>query len=35
MIPEDILLVMFDFYRLDTIERSHGEPRKWHRLAHV
>jgi hypothetical protein len=31
VLPEDILLDIFDFYRLDAMER----PWKWHRLAHV
>ena len=33
MLPEDTLLEIFDFYRLDV---QHGElPWKWQRLAHV
>ncbi|KAH9980530.1 hypothetical protein BJV74DRAFT_102136 [Russula compacta] len=35
MLPEDILLEIFDFYRLDAVTRSGGRPWKWHRLAHV
>jgi hypothetical protein len=35
MLPEDTLLEIFDFYRLDAIKRSRGRPWKWHRLAHV
>ncbi len=35
MLPEDALLEIFDFYRLDAIESSEGRPWKWHRLAHV
>ncbi len=35
MLPEDILLEMFDFYRLDDIKLLRGRPWRWHRLAHV
>lgn len=35
MLSEDILLDIFDFYRLDAIQLSRGRPWKWHRLAHV
>lgn len=35
MLPEDILLDIFDFYRLDAMWLSRGRPWKWHRLAHV
>ena len=35
MLPEDVLLDIFDFYRLDDMEQSQGRPWKWHRLAHV
>ena len=35
VLPEDILLEIFDFYRLDAMEQSKGRPWKWHRLAHV
>lgn len=35
MLPEDIILDIFDFYRLDAIQLSRGRPWKWHRLAHV
>ena len=35
VLPEDILLEIFDFYRLDAMEQSKGHPWKWHRLAHV
>ena len=35
MLPEDTLVEIFDFYRLDAIELSPGDPWKWHRLAHV
>ena len=35
MLPEDTLVEVFDFYRLDAIEQSFGRPWKWHRLAHV
>jgi hypothetical protein len=35
MLPEDILLDIFYFYRLDAIKLSRGRPWKWHRLAHV
>jgi hypothetical protein len=35
-LPEEILLEVFDFYRLEAVERSRGgRPWKWHRLAHV
>ena len=35
VLPEDVLLDIFDFYRLDAMKRSQGRPWKWHRLAHV
>ena len=35
MLPEDTLVEIFDFYRLDAIKQSMGRPWKWHRLAHV
>ncbi|KAI9513399.1 hypothetical protein F5148DRAFT_3576 [Russula earlei] len=35
VLPEDTLLEIFDFYRLDAIDNSRGRPWKWHRLAHV
>jgi len=35
MISEDILLEIFDFYRLNAKKRTGGWPWKWHRLAHV
>lgn len=35
MIPEDTLLEIFDFYRLDAMKRSSGGLWTWHRLAHV
>ena len=36
MLPEDTLLEIFDFYRLDAM-KARGRPRpwKWHHLAHV
>jgi len=38
MLPDNTLLEIFDFYRLDPVHRSGqsgGRPWKWHRLAHV
>jgi hypothetical protein len=35
MLSDDILLDIFDFYRLDALTRSGGRPWRWHRLAHV
>ena len=35
MLPEDTLLEVFDFYRLDAVKQSPRRPWKWHRLAHV
>ena len=35
VLPEDLLLEIFDFYRLDAMKQSQGSPWKWHRLAHV
>ena len=35
MLTEDIILEIFNFYRLYAVERSEGRPWKWHRLAHV
>src|SRR5229473_1113284 len=33
MLPEDILLKIFDFYRLNDMELLWGRPWKWHHLA--
>ena len=35
VLPEDVLLVIFDFYRLYSTKKSRRRPWKWHRLAHV
>ena len=35
MLPEDTLLVIFDFYRRDAMIQSLKSPWRWHRLAHV
>ena len=35
MLHEDILLEIFDFYRLNAIKRSRGRPWKWYPLARV
>lgn len=35
MLYDNILLEIFDFYRLDAMTRSGGRLWKWHRLAHV
>src|SRR6267154_4220801 len=35
ILPDAILLEIFDFYRLDAMTRSGGRLWKWHRLAHV
>jgi hypothetical protein len=35
MLPEDTLLVIFYFYRLDAMMQSWQSPWRWHRLAHV
>jgi hypothetical protein len=35
MLSEDLLLEIFDFYRLNAMESSFQRPWKWHRLAHV
>ena len=35
VLPEDVLLEIFDFYRMYAIEQSPGRPWKWHHLAHV
>jgi hypothetical protein len=35
ILPKDILLNIFDFYQLDTIELFRGHPWKWYHLAHV
>ena len=35
VLHKDLLLEIFDFYRLDAMEESQGCPWKWHRLAHV
>ena len=34
-LPDDTLLEIFDFYRVDAVDHSRGRPWKWHRLAHV
>lgn len=35
MLHEDILLEIFDFYRLNAIKRSRGRPWQWYPLARV
>ena len=37
VLPDEILLEIFDFYRLDAVGRSRGRgrPWRWQRLAHV
>ena len=35
VLHEDVLLEIFDFYRLDAMDRSQERPWRWHRLAHV
>ena len=35
MLPKDVLLETFDFYRLDAMKQFEGRQWKWHRLAHV
>jgi hypothetical protein len=35
ILPDNILLEIFDFYRLNAMTRSEGRLWKWHRLAHV
>ena len=35
VLPDDILLEIFDSYRLDAVSSSRGRPWKWHRLAHI
>lgn len=35
MLPEDVLLEIFGFYRLNAMKQSRGNPWKWHRLAQV
>jgi len=35
MLPDDILLEIFDHHRLDALDYSLFEPWEWHRLAHV
>ena len=35
MLSEDLLLEIFDFYRLDAMESSFQRPWKWNHLAHV
>jgi len=34
-LPDNTLLEIFDFYRVDAVDHSRGRPWKWHRLAHV
>ena len=34
-LPDNTLLEVFDFYRVDAVAHSRGRPWKWHRLAHV
>jgi F-box-like len=35
MLPNDILLEVFDFYRVHAMQIARGSPWKWLRLAHV
>ena len=35
VLPDNILLEIFDFYRLDAEDRARRRPWKWNRLAHV
>jgi F-box-like len=35
MLPEDVLLDIFDYHRLAALDYSLFEPWEWHRLAHV
>jgi hypothetical protein len=35
MIPDDVLLEIFDFYRLNAIQVARGRPWKWQCLVHV
>jgi len=35
VLPDDALLQIFSFYRLNVDYRLHGRPWMWHRLAHV
>jgi hypothetical protein len=35
MVPDDILLEMFDFYRLNAVQVARGRPWKWQCLVHV
>ena len=35
ILPDNVLLEIFDLYRLDAVTQSKGRPWKWHRLAHV
>ena len=35
VLPEDVLLEIFDFYRLYATMQSQGRPWQWNRLAHV
>jgi hypothetical protein len=34
-LPDNVLLKIFDFYRMDEVSRTSYLPWKWHRLAHV
>jgi len=34
-LPDNTLLEIFDFYRMDAMAHSDGYPWKWHHLAHV
>jgi hypothetical protein len=34
-LPENVLLNIFDLYRLDEVDRTSDFPWNWHRLAHV
>ena len=35
ILPDNVLLEIFDLYRLDAMTQSGGRPWKWHHLAHV
>jgi len=35
MLPDEVLLEVFDYHRLDALDYSLFDPWEWHRLAHV
>ena len=35
MLPDNVLLEIFDFYRMADIQSLRGRPWRWHKLVHI